>query len=178
MADYKKDVGKYYHDLLLKQIIAYSEKGIKESKEYISAFSQYLYVGAEDYRYNPTYLSKKHKKFHEFLCSAKKKYYVMLGFQKNLRENDVVKEFFTRNSCDGSNIMIVLNDLFEAKLTEDIQLAENFSVAGAGCNSSNDYFTITYGTRRRSGSVNMAEDDLNTLLKSVLVITEETEDKE
>ena len=177
MADYKKDVGKYYHDLLLEQIIAYNAKGVEEREQYISAFSQYLYVGAEDYRYNPTYLNKKNKKFLSFLRSAKNKYYVMQEFKNRLSANGIIEKFIIQNPCDVSKITIVLNDIFETTLTGKIQLVDNFSVSGAECSSANDYFTISYGTCRRSGSVNMAEKDLNALLKTVLGVTEEKEDK-
>lgn len=127
--------------------------------------------GSETYQYNLTYLIAQNEAFCRFLCSARKKYNVMVELLERIYKTATVQEFLSKEPQQCDKITILLNNFLKGTLnSKNIYLTEDFSVLAAKCYSTDDLFTICYENCRRSGHINMKQDDLENMIQAVLKI--------
>lgn len=169
------NVAKYYHSLLLEQIITFQEDEIDKHTKYIAALSKYICKGSMAYQYNLTYWVSQNEEFCRFLRCANKKYRDMEVLLRRVYAIAAVQEFLRRKLQKCEKVTIIFNNFLEGDIGGCIHLAEDFSISGAEWRSTNDVFTVCHGERRRSASVTVDTDTLEKLVQAVLKIPRQEE---
>jgi hypothetical protein len=143
----ESDPIKYYTDVLMNHIINFdSSEEYERMYKYISALSFYIFKSNGAYKYNLPYLNAENKNFVDFLRHSKNKYDILSRCLKAvLKEPDII----SADNDEKKNVKILLDEFFEANLSNEIQICDNPSINSIKRKQEDSVVTVIY-THNRS----------------------------
>lgn len=169
------EFSEYYRTNLMQYIAHFEPEHFEQYEKYIAAFSQYLCQKGTAYRYNLTYLTEQNIAFGQFLKDAHRNYIVMQQLLDTIKQTKTVCMFLQNRPKEAKNVQIQLNGFLQGNLANEIELANDFSISGAQGHPRDDYFSVSYEDRQRSGFVDSNSQKLDGLISKVLPLQEERE---
>lgn len=120
----------------------------EDIENYISAFSFYLSLGDDAYRYHTAFLVQKNSNFQRFLRRAKEKKERLNILIEKFRQCEKIKQWWTSFPAQAKEVDISIDDFLRSTLSGDISFCKEVSIEGA--EQGKNIITIYFGGRTAS----------------------------